>query len=498
MSTPLVQAKVQHWDSSGISVLCPSCNRTHGHHFNQQMYAGEWRRTSACTEPDLSKDYELRFPFDENTGDIGFYVDKNNGRYVTIGAQVRPRDNLLHATSSTAGNVVLWDKRRKWEEGKEEHILDNTDEGFRRLKEFFGGDEDETSSCLKVDYAISRLANGDVDWLKKYLNSSPEATLFLQGVDDMGNTALHLAARDPWPETVELLLRHEVNINTTNAQGRTPLMEAALWGRLDNVSLLLQNGADWEATDDEGYSATDCATPSQKNDDERCWIERSFNMYPRASYAYDTHRRNTERRQIVNTLKDREASKTASQYSSINDGGIEEFKFLTSIERCSISLVKEFPVNKTSKAIARLTFPGTRKDNFPPVDAMSGWKHGDGNEQVVIDGKDWTQNVMELANYLNYALPAGGNLDRGIRGHYYACHAEKQLIAYFVSKHVVLDKDQWCLREAIPPVMIKRAHIIVSREVCSDCKAFVAFVNRMLGLSLQVTGVDNPRSQEIH
>jgi hypothetical protein len=57
---------------------------------------------------------------------------------------------------------------------------------------------------------------------------------------------------------------------------------------------------------------------------------------------------------------------------TINNGGIEEFKFLTSIERCSISLVKEFPVNKTSKAIARLTFPGIRKDNFLLINVMSG------------------------------------------------------------------------------------------------------------------------------
>lgn len=392
--------------------------------------------------------------------------------------------------------MVPWNKRRKWEEGKEEHILDNTDESFRRLKEYFGGDEDDTSSCLKIEYAISRLIKGDVDWLKEYLDLSPETTLFLQGVDDVGDTVLHVAAREQWPETLELLLQHSVNIDATNAQGRTPLMEAALWGRLGNASSLLQYGADWEATDDEGYSASDYATPSQKNEDERWKIERLFNLYPRTSATYNTHRRNTERRQIVNILKDRKLSKMASQYSSTNGGGIREFSFLTNIERGSISLVKEFPVNKTSKAIARLTFPGTTKDKFPPVDAMSGWNHGDGNEQVAISGKDWTPNVMKLANCLNYALPTGGDMDRGIRGRYYASHAEKQLIAYFVSKYAVLDQDHWCLKEAIPPVMIKIAHIIVSRGVCHDCKNFVAFINRKLSLSLEVTGINSSSQQQ--
>lgn len=38
---------------------------------------------------------------------------------------------------------------------------------------------------------------------------------------------------------VELLLRYNVDINATNAEARTPLIEAVLWGRRNNIPLLL-------------------------------------------------------------------------------------------------------------------------------------------------------------------------------------------------------------------------------------------------------------------
>ncbi len=68
------------------------------------------------------------------------------------------------------------------------------------------------------------------------------------------------------------------------------------------------------------------------------------------------------------------------------------------------------------------------------VDAMGGWKHGDNAEdQVVINGKNWTPEVMQLATFLHYSLPADNKKDHGLGGQYYARHAEKQLIAYFVN-----------------------------------------------------------------
>jgi hypothetical protein len=489
------QAKVQYWNLFDISVLCPFYNRTHHHHFTEDMYRCDHRRCSDCKDT-RSKVYELRFPFSETTGEIGFYVDKSNGRYVAVGAQLDPHNNLLPAQDTGPGNRTPWFKRRKWEEAEEVYILDNTDEGFRLLKEILGGDEDETFECLKVEYAVGQLFGSNESWMKEYLDSSPEATLFLQGVDSTGNTALHLAATEGCPEVVSLLLRYEIDVNATNSEGRTPLMEAALWGRLDNVLLLVQSGADTEARDGRGYSAVNFATQSQKNDDERYdRFERRLCKSPSSTFSiYNIHQRQTERRQIVTFLKEREASKVEIQNSLTKNDGIEEFKFVTSLERFSISLVKEFPVSRMTKTIACLMFPSTGKNKFPPIDAMSGWGHDSEEDQVVINSRSWTSNVMKLANYLDYHLPENVKKDHGSRGQHYACHAEKQLIAYFVNNHAVLGEDKWQLRDAVPPIMIQRAYILVSREVCRDCKNFLEVVNEVLNLDIQVKEVSSSKS----
>lgn len=51
------------------------------------------------------------------------------------------------------------------------------------------------------------------------------------------------------------------DINNVDSRGRTPLMEAALWGRLRAVDYLLEHGADAGAKDVKGRSAYYFARP---------------------------------------------------------------------------------------------------------------------------------------------------------------------------------------------------------------------------------------------
>lgn len=69
-------------------------------------------------------------------------------------------------------------------------------------------------------------------------NSEPR-----RSVDTSGKTTLHTAACEAYPEMVELLITRGADVNATDLDGRTPLMEAALWGRVENAKLLLQHGA---------------------------------------------------------------------------------------------------------------------------------------------------------------------------------------------------------------------------------------------------------------
>lgn len=84
---------------------------------------------------------------------------------------------------------------------------------------------------------------GDYKYIEDYIRTSPEADIFLYGVDEEDNSALNLAACEKYPAIIKLLHDHGADVDHQNKNGRSPLMEAALWERIDNVRCLLEHGA---------------------------------------------------------------------------------------------------------------------------------------------------------------------------------------------------------------------------------------------------------------
>lgn len=77
--------------------------------------------------------------------------------------------------------------------------------------------------------------------------------------DQDGNTALHLAATEPVPEMLRLLVAAAGVDIENDRTGGTPLMAASAAGLVTNLELLLELGADPEATDGDGDRALDYA-----------------------------------------------------------------------------------------------------------------------------------------------------------------------------------------------------------------------------------------------
>lgn len=138
---------------------------------------------------------------------------------------------------------------------------------LNRLKKLLddGADANETgfdgSSPLHLVVWLHR-----VDMLKELIRRGAD----IEGKDARGNTPLHEAARWGRIDMAKCLLEHKASVAAVNNKGQTPLhlvgrmpIEISAVARLRKVArLLIENGADLDATDHSGVSAYDAVTPT--------------------------------------------------------------------------------------------------------------------------------------------------------------------------------------------------------------------------------------------
>jgi ankyrin repeat protein len=73
--------------------------------------------------------------------------------------------------------------------------------------------------------------------------------------DPAGSFPLHRAVGLNQLQIADALLAAGADVNAVGRYGWTPLIEAAFWGRLDMVKLLLERGAKPDATAERGATA---------------------------------------------------------------------------------------------------------------------------------------------------------------------------------------------------------------------------------------------------
>lgn len=103
-----------------------------------------------------------------------------------------------------------------------------------------------------ITAAVSHSALGYEEEVRQVLYIITDAHLLVSDKGYYGDTILSMVATKRYPRMVTLFLDHSARINSRYDQGRTPLMEAALWGRTGNVMILLARGADQEINDRKG------------------------------------------------------------------------------------------------------------------------------------------------------------------------------------------------------------------------------------------------------
>jgi hypothetical protein len=268
---------------------------------------------------------------------------------------------------------------------------------------------------------------GDVERVKHYLETSPDKSIFLHGKDTNGDTCLIMASRERTPAMVSLLLENGAEVNASNYNGRTALMEAALWGRLETVEILLSHGANKTMRDRKKKRAFDLALPTRQNRKERHTTAGGAlgDSSHEPLYKEDVVNRDADRREIARILEGGQSGSGADNHARMFE--LDGNFFRRSSDDLSISY---YAMPRSRKAVAVLE----RDGHFPPKVSVSGWAHD--------EGKYLTERVMKLSKIVGHNLRVNDLYDQGQPGGFYASHAEKQLIAYFIDRHVFLPEDK--------------------------------------------------------
>ncbi|OOF90491.1 hypothetical protein ASPCADRAFT_211962 [Aspergillus carbonarius ITEM 5010] len=429
------EADVIWWNANSYYIQCPFCESVHCHGVNWKANKLRW---SHCEK---MESYLCCFPLNDQ-GEVAYEIDKRRGRYINI-CVAHDRDTEYYggndddATADDTGNEDDKEVNRlAIDLARKATIAAQREETYASIL----GDSKELVT-KRIFWPISDCVNGDTRKVQRYLETSTEATLFVRGRHSDGKTTLISAAAEQSSEMISLLIKHGAEVNAVDNYGRSALMEAALFGRLDNVKVLLEHNADRYTKDDKNRLAIDFAREHHKNRQER--YERvggdlTSSSNRRLGYVEDTFKRDIDRREIVRLLGGENRKSKIVFGSPPTLSLTKSYSFTRSPMQDSLVLhgpIEEYPITRGGKTVARLE----RGGKFPSIGAMSGWSHGS-MQSLRVDGRQWTDDVFYISELAGHILPSHHN-DRGKDGRYGACHAEKQLIAYFIDRHVFLPRD---------------------------------------------------------
>lgn len=493
---PCPNIDVLHWNAWSVSIKCVYCEEIHQHGL-----ALPGRRASHCHP---GGQYEFIFPIDETSELIGYEIDKGRACFVNTGLQPGQGESLHSLENDECELAELFDSTMDLSATKpKSRPFLNFRNDAREFETITLSDNDNFEQ-KRILSAISDCILGDLHATSLYLSTSAETNLFLHGEDGNGNTTLVMAAAETSHEMVSLLLQHGADANAINNNGRTALMEAALWGRVESVKELLNANADKRLQDHEDRCAMDLAKPDRKNEKER---------YRRASHAaaQSVPERDRDRRHIVILLGGSNSEKQHGYTGPLSESERNKYGFRKSQSEMAITLygpLRSYHVPRITKTAAVLS----RGDQFPRISATSGW----GADALPLNHKtrpQWIEQVYHIASTVDHKLqdaPDPG-WDQGKPGQYFASHAEKKLIAYFIEKHVFMPQDRepdQNLEESILEVdnsLAEGKYLSVAwakvcdlqeRKVELDCQLFDAD-DRLLGDSYDVQEVKRLK-HEIH
>jgi len=287
-------------------------------------------------------------------------------------------------------------------------------------------------------------------------------------------------------KAIRLLLKSGCDVNGHKDHDRSPLMIAVIWCRAKVVHTLLGHGADRDWMSRDGYKAIDFITPRAIVDGIDNKENPMLSNSDVSGCSKQDIKQEEDRRKVYLMLQYYKLPPTFIQkHSGRPMYSPDEIYIFTSktfegqtdvtIEPLDIvvSYAAKFNSPSRPKAVGMLR----RGEYYIPKIAISGWKINKESEPFLIDAYYWTDKVLSLCERIGHKLPLQ-YADHGKPGRYNACHAEKQLMAYLIEKHVFLRHE---IEEGQPLAELYRkrpgfglctAIIQTSIDICDDCLEF--------------------------
>ncbi|PLB48206.1 hypothetical protein P170DRAFT_456817 [Aspergillus steynii IBT 23096] len=385
------EADIIWWKANPYYIQCPFCESLHRHGVN---WKANKLRYSHCEK---MESYLCCFPLNDQ-GKVAYEIDKVRGRYINICVAHGGDTEYYHGNDDDANADDTVDEGDDdvnclaIELARKATIAAQSEETYASLH----GDSKELVIInpghgiapfeqKQIFGPISDCVNGETRAVQRCLETPLEATLFVRG-------------------------KH---------YGRSALMEAALFGRVDNAKVLLENNADRYIKDGENRAAIDFARENHRSRRERYdrfGGDLTSSSNRRLGHVEDTFRRDIDRQEIVRLLGGENRKSKIFFGSPPTLSVSKSYSFTPSPMQDSLVLhgpIEEYPITRGGKTVARLE----RGGKIP-----------------------WTDDVFYISESVGHILPSHP-YDWGKDGRFSTCHAEKQLIAYFIDRHVFLPRD---------------------------------------------------------
>ncbi|KAL9017238.1 MAG: hypothetical protein Q9180_008765, partial [Flavoplaca navasiana] len=401
-------------------------------------------RSSHCDYEFSGRDhYRLHYPFEDDNEPTTWEIEKEQGKFNTVGLpwHTTHDDDDWASVSADECPVACWDDQEpdkslslsnqfqelsvdpeqpQCSSRSEPHL--SLDDGWKDLMQ---------DQAYRFSVYVSDCILNERHHIMALMSNYSDD--FLAATDRTGNNGIALAAAEGHVKLLQWLHEQGCDIQSRNCRGRTPLMIASLWGRVPIADYLLKKGADAKMRDNKGRSALDLALPDPRNKNER---KRKMVLYREPQEADQYRHRIAIRLQstlgVIPPVKYTQVPKCQSNRTGmfVDPGSSSQSSAIY-----YYSLDQSYSVPKAGTAIGRLD----RGPLFPIISAMSGYSHSGWDPCTILDNAKWTAEVMNLARRLNVPVEQS-----------YASHVEKQLLAFYVSKHVLLDDELDELQQVKP------------------------------------------------